>query len=139
MTGGGRGIGRGISLVFVREGARLALAACGKRPLTRRAGARFGTVDILVNNAGIDINKRVDLASVEEYDRIVDTNLKGTWMGCHYVAPVMMEAGGGSIVDISSIHGISGLAGMSTYAASKAGIISATRVIAQVLRPSTYG
>jgi NAD(P)-dependent dehydrogenase (short-subunit alcohol dehydrogenase family) len=165
VTGGGRGIGRGISLLFAREGARLVLAARGEEPLARTAEEieaagrealvvptdvsveedlrnavdaaveRFGTVDILVNNAGINANKRVDLASVEEYDQIVDTNLKGTWMGCHYVAPVMMEAGGGVIINIASVHGISGLAGMSAYAASKGGIISATRVIALDLAP----
>jgi NAD(P)-dependent dehydrogenase (short-subunit alcohol dehydrogenase family) len=96
---------------------------------------RFGTVDVLVNNAGIGCIKRVDLTSVEEYEQVVDTNLKGTWLGCHFVAPVMMQAGGGAIVNISSIHGVSGMPGMSAYAASKAGIIGTTRVMALDLAP----
>lgn len=165
VTGGGRGIGRGISLVFAQEGAKLVLAARGEQPLerTRRdvealgrevlvvrtdvskeedvrraidaAVERFGTVDVLVNNAGVGLHKRVDLVSMDEYDRVMDTNLRGTWMGCRYVAPVMMKAGGGSIINISSVHGISGIPEMSVYAASKAGIIGATRVMALDLAP----
>lgn len=165
VTGGGRGIGRGISLAFAQEGAKLVLAARGEKPLERTrkeiealgrevlvvrtdvskvedvkgaidaAVERFGTVDVLVNNAGIGCFKRVDLTSVEEYEQVVDTNLKGTWMGCHFVAPVMMKAGGGAIVNISSIHGVSGMTGMSAYAASKAGIIGTTRVMALDLAP----
>lgn len=165
VTGGGRGIGRGIALEFAREGAKLVLAARGEKPLERTrkeieslgrevlvvrtdvskaedvkgaidaALERFGRVDVLVNNAGIGSFKRVDLTSVEEYEQVLDTNLKGTWMGCHFVAPVMMEGGGGAIVNISSIHGISGMTGMSAYAASKAGIIGTTRVIALDLAP----
>jgi len=165
VTGGGRGIGRGIALAFAREGAKLVLAARGEKPLERTRKdvealrrevlvvrtdvskeedvrraidatvERFGTVDVLVNNAGIGLHKRVDQISVEEYEQVLDTNLKGTWMGCRFVAPVMMEAGGGSIINIASIHGISGMPGMSAYAASKAGIIGTTKVMALDLAP----
>ena len=96
----------------------------------------FGRLDVLVNNAGVTwFGKKVEEAPEELYDRLMDTNLKGMWMGCHYAVPEMKKLGGGAILNISSVHGVMGCDQQSAYAASKGGIIAGSRALAVELAP----
>jgi NAD(P)-dependent dehydrogenase (short-subunit alcohol dehydrogenase family) len=98
---------------------------------------KYGRLDILVNNAGIGwFGYNVDDEKMEEaYDRLMATNLKGMWMGIHYAVPEMKKIGGGSIINISSVHAWSSWAKGSAYAASKGGIVAGTRALAVELAP----
>ena len=165
ITGGGQGIGRGIALMFARQGARVAIASRTEQKLERvrreleELGAEvlavptdvgqeeqvkalidataenFGGLDVLVNNAGVGLGVPVDEMDMAEYDRLMDTNLKGMYMGCRYGVPLMKERGGGAIINISSVHGVNGGPGNTTYAATKGGIIGCTRGLAAELAP----
>ena len=165
ITGGGQGIGRGIALMFAREGAKLAIAqrtaarleetkkdieALGGEVLTMEVDVarpdqvkslvqttvqHFGQLDILINNAGKGLWVPVDEVEEEDFHRIVDTNLQGMWMGCHYAVPHMKARGSGSIINISSVHGIQGGERNSVYAATKGGIIGCTKALAAELAP----
>lgn len=92
----------------------------------------FGTVDILVNNAGITRDQLIVRMKEEDWDAVIDTNLKGAWNFCKAVLrPMMRNANGGSIVNISSISGVVGMLGQSNYSASKAGMIGLTKSLAK--------
>jgi NAD(P)-dependent dehydrogenase (short-subunit alcohol dehydrogenase family) len=91
---------------------------------------RFGRIDILVNSAGVAGGGPVHLVSVEEWDRVVDVNLKGTFLVCKHVLPIMLEQGSGSIINIASIEGLEGSEGGSAYNASKAGVVLLSRNMA---------
>ena len=93
----------------------------------------FGTVDICVNNAGISKDNLLLRLSVEQWDDVINTNLKSVYNMTKQVIRPMMKAKSGSIINMSSIIGISGNAGQSSYAASKAGIIGFTKSIAKEL------
>ena len=138
ITGGARGQGAAEARMFAREGAKVVFgdvlddegrqveaeigAAGGEAVYVRldvtdedswreavgTAVSRFGKVDILVNNAGIASWNAGDDASVEEWDRIMEINAKGVFLGTKAVVPAMRDAGGGSIVNISSISGMVG-------------------------------
>lgn len=167
VTGGGRGIGRGISLVLAREGAAIVIAdidsanAAATAEELRAGGTRvlvvpcdvtsaesaeaavaaavreMGGVDILVNNAGV-VGNHVGGASIDEHDwdLCYEVNLKGTWLMSRAVTPHFKERGGGKIVNIASIAGRMGGAGMAHYNASKAGVINLTQSLALDLGPS---
>lgn len=79
----------------------------------------YGKVDILVNNAGIAINKNFAMMEMNEWNKVMDINLNGCVLGMKHVIPEMKKAGGGSIINISSIGGIVGMAGSSPYTAAK--------------------
>ena len=138
ITGGARGQGEAEARMFAREGAKVVfgdvlddagrrveaeIAAAGGEAVYVRldvtdedawreavgtAVSRFGKVDILVNNAGIASWNAGDDASVAEWDRIMEVNAKGVFLGTRAVIPAMRAAGGGSIVNISSISGMVG-------------------------------
>ncbi|OAI42180.1 hypothetical protein AYO38_03280 [bacterium SCGC AG-212-C10] len=166
VTGGGRGIGQGISRVLAREGATIVIAdidlenaektaqelnADGTKTavidcdVTSEASAEsaiasavngFGRVDILVNNAGV-VGKHVGggVITLEDWDMCYQVNLKGTWIMARAIVPHFRSQGAGKIVNIASIAGRLGGAGMAHYNASKAGAISVTQSLAADLGP----
>ena len=97
---------------------------------------RFGAVDILVNNAGIGVVAPLDEISLEEHRRLVDVNLNGVFLGMRAVKAAMAVAGGGAIVNISSIDGLVGVKGMTSYAATKFAVTGMTRSAALELGPA---
>jgi meso-butanediol dehydrogenase/(S,S)-butanediol dehydrogenase/diacetyl reductase len=167
VTGGGRGIGRGISLVLAREGATIGIAdvdlanANATAAELRGSGAKvavfdcdvtsedsaaatiasavreLGKVDILVNNAGV-VGKHVGGGSIDEadWDMTFEVNVKGIWIMSRAVVDHFKERGGGKIVNIASIAGRGGGAGMAHYNASKAAAINLTQSLAMDLGPS---
>jgi len=161
ITGGARGMGKSHARHFVAEGARVvigdvldergAAVADGLGPDSCRyvhhdvtseddwraaiavALEAFGRLDILVNNAGILQHGSVAEMPLEDFKRVLDVNLVGCWLGVKHAIAPMTAAGGGSIVNISSIEGFAGAAGLSAYSASKFGIRGVTRAAAQEL------
>ncbi len=92
----------------------------------------FGTVDYLVNNAGITRDQLILRMKEEDWDAVIDTNLKGAWnFSKAAVRPMMRNENGGSILNISSISGVVGMFGQSNYSASKAGMIGLTKSLAK--------
>ncbi len=92
----------------------------------------FGTVDFLVNNAGIARDQLILRMKEEDWDAVIDTNLKGAWNFSKAVLrPMMRNENGGSIVNMSSISGVVGMLGQSNYSASKAGMIGLTKSLAK--------
>lgn len=167
VTGGGRGIGRGIAKVFAKEGAKVVIASRTAEQLDRTLKEiesmggivssvitdvsqssdvkkmidftveKYGKLDVLVNNAGIGwFGYAIDDEKMEDgYDRLMATNLKGLFMGIHYAVPEMKKNGGGSIINIASVHAWNSWDRGSVYAASKGGIIAGTRALAVELAP----
>ncbi len=154
VTGGARGIGKGVVETFVREGARRVwaldvneseLAALEKGALSvtgvavdvtssaavnavvERVRTESGGIDVLVNNAGITRDAMIHKMSDADWDAVVNVNLKGVFFVTRAVAPLMMEAGRGSIVSISSIVGLDGNIGQTNYAATKGGVVAMTK------------
>lgn len=164
VTGGGSGIGRAASLRFAAEGARVAVvdlsleaaeatgAALGPDALALQLdvtdddavrarvdeiAAAFGRIDVYFSNAGVpQAAKPIEKTSRQEWERIMDVNLRALFVGAQAVAPVMREAGGGSIVVTSSIAATRPRPGIATYVASKAGVNGLVRALALELAPS---
>ncbi|MEU4561605.1 glucose 1-dehydrogenase [Actinoplanes sp. NPDC023936] len=160
ITGGARGMGKAHARHFTAEGARVVIGDVleekGRRVAEEVGGvfvrhdvtsaddwaaavdaatSAYGGVDVLVNNAGILRHAPVAEMDPEEFRHVLDVNLVGSWLGIRQVVPVMRAAGGGSIVNISSIEGIAGAAGLAAYSASKFGVRGLTRSAAQELGP----
>ena len=164
VTGGSRGIGRGIALRLAKGGANVvityagnaaaaeevvsAMTALGVKAAAVQADAADmasaasvvaaaielgGTVDILVNNAGITRDNLLMRMKDEEFDAVINTNLRGVYAMMKAVAKPMMKARYGRIVNISSVVGIYGNAGQINYAAAKAGVIGMTKSLAKEL------
>ncbi|MGH2597781.1 MAG: SDR family NAD(P)-dependent oxidoreductase [Dehalococcoidia bacterium] len=92
---------------------------------------RFGALDVLFNNAGIaGESGRLAEQSEASWQRVLDINLTGVYLGMRHAIPVMLERGGGSIISTASVAGMVGFAGAAAYCAAKAGVISLTRVAA---------
>lgn len=165
VTGAGRGIGREIAFTLAAEGVRTAVLDVRQADLeeagaefqrrgwegapylcdVRDAGriavvvedvlARYGRIDILVNNAGVAPGGPVDVLSEEAWDANHDINLKGTFLMCKAVVPVMKKQRAGRIINAASFAAIVPSIGGAAYASSKAGIVSFTRVLAGELGP----
>lgn len=98
----------------------------------KQVTAEFGSVDLLVNNAGITRDQLILRMKEEDWDSVIDTNLKGAWNFSKAVMrPMMRNENGASILNISSISGVVGMLGQSNYSASKAGMIGLTKAIAK--------
>jgi NAD(P)-dependent dehydrogenase (short-subunit alcohol dehydrogenase family) len=100
------------------------------KSIVARCLKHFGRIDILINNAEIAAYKSVEKTNEREWDDIVDTNLKGTFLFIRQVLPVMKKQGRGVIINISSALGVEGEANFSAYCASKFGVIGLTQVVA---------
>lgn len=98
--------------------------------LVDEALQRYGRVDILVNNAGIFVRNAITEVSDDEWDRVLNLNLRGYFYTCRRVIPEMLKQGGGKIVNLSSIHGIRGTGTAVTYCASKGAVENFTRQLA---------
>ncbi|MEU1388991.1 MULTISPECIES: glucose 1-dehydrogenase [unclassified Nonomuraea] len=158
ITGGARGMGESHVRLFLEEGARVvfgdvleeegkALAAGTGATYVRHdvrspdewrravgtATELHGRLDVLVNNAGILTYGRIQDMAPEDFDRVIDVNLKGTWLGVKSVIDPMKAAGRGAIVNISSIEGFVGAEGLSAYAASKFAVRGLTKSAAREL------
>src|SRR3954470_7115871 len=157
VTGGAAGIGRAASIALAREGARVGIGdvdeeggervageiaddggqAFARRTdvrssddvaaLVREAVDRHGRLDVMVNNAGVAIPGSAGEMSEEDFQRVIDTNLAGVWRGMRFAIPQMLQQGGGSIVNTSSVQSHVGFVGWAGYAASKGGIDALTR------------
>ena len=158
VTGGASGMGRSEATIFAREGARVIVAdlleAEGKEvaksigdaarfvklDVTKEAEweaavafaeREFGKLDVLVNNAGISGTYTSDLTSSEAWDRVMDINAKGVFLGMKCAIPALKRAGGGAIVNISSISGFAGQQGVHmAYNASKGAVRIMTKTAA---------
>jgi 3-oxoacyl-[acyl-carrier protein] reductase len=98
----------------------------------KQVSSEFGTVDLLVNNAGITRDQLILRMKEEDWDAVIDTNLKGAWnFSKAAVRPMMRNENGGSILNITSISGVVGMLGQSNYSASKAGMIGLTKSLAK--------
>ena len=91
----------------------------------------FGTLHILVNNAGITDDALLLRMSEHQFDRVINTNLKGVWNMTKHAAKVLLKSGYGRIINISSISGVLGNAGQSNYSSAKAGVIGMTKAVAR--------
>jgi NAD(P)-dependent dehydrogenase (short-subunit alcohol dehydrogenase family) len=90
----------------------------------------WGGLDVMVNNAGIGVAATAPETSEEDFDRQIDVNLKGTFLGIKYAVPAMRDSGGGSIVNISSVAALVGVPDRAAYCAAKGGILALTRAAA---------
>lgn len=101
--------------------------------LVSTAKEKFGKIDIMVNNAGITKDTLIIRMSEDDFDKVIDVNLKGVFNCLKTIAPVMLRQKSGKIINLSSVVGISGNAGQVNYAASKAGVIGMTKSLAKEL------
>jgi len=150
VTGAARGIGKAIALKFALEGANIAftdltidevgaateheIASLGVKCKGYASNAaNFEEIDILINNAGITKDGLMMRMSEQQWDAVINVNLKSAFNFIHAVTPVMMRQKSGSIVNMSSVVGVSGNAGQANYSASKAGMIGLAKSMAKEL------
>ncbi len=152
VTGGAKGLGMEMAKLFAKEGAQVVAAdmselsfeaervegmllnvanseAC--KAFYSAVIEKYGKIDILVNNAGITRDSMTRKMSDEQWDLVIDVNLKGVFNLVRYVGPQMEEIGGGSIINISSVVGEYGNIGQANYSATKAGVLGLTKTWAK--------
>jgi NAD(P)-dependent dehydrogenase (short-subunit alcohol dehydrogenase family) len=160
VTGASKGIGRAIAGALGRAGARVALVARKADPLEQTAAAlreqkidaaafaadvsderqveqlavdiaaRFGNIQILINNAGINVRKNLLDFSLDEWRRVMDTNLTGVFLMCRAFLPLMKGQGYGRVINVCSTLSHVALPARTAYSASKAGLLGLTRALA---------
>src|ERR1041384_7036254 len=108
-----------------------AVDAKAAEEMVKAVKAEFGSVDYLVNNAGITRDKLIMMMSADDWDAVIDTNLKGVFNVTKPAVAVMVRQRRGSILNIASISGVVGMAGQTNYSASKAGLIGFTKALAK--------
>lgn len=162
VTGAAKGIGRAIAVAFAKEGCNIVLnyrstvpdelikeiEDCGVKclavqcdvsdfaqseELVKKAAEECGSIDVLVNNAGITRDTLLMRMKEEEFDAVIETNLKGTFNMVKHVSKLMLKQRSGSIINMSSVVGLMGNIGQVNYAASKAGVIGLTKSVAREL------
>ena len=161
VTGASRGLGKAIALALAAEGASIAAVARSEDALKEtieairavggtaepfaldvsddaavdatieKIATRFGHIDVLVNNAGVTRDGLLMRMKSEDWDAVLDTNLKGAFLLTKPVSRLMIKQRAGRIINISSVIGLMGNAGQANYAASKAGLIGFTKSIAR--------
>lgn len=159
ITGSGSGIGQATAKLFAKEGAKVAIVdriesnaskvadeinaeggiaiaitadvskAADAQRMVNETVKKCGRLDIIYNNAGIGPVNLVHTMPEEEWDRVLNINLKGVFLGCKYALPELMKHGG-AVLSTASVSGIEGSSGLPHYCASKAGIIAFTKVVA---------
>jgi len=162
VTGAASGIGEAIARAFAGHGATVVVSDIRQEPgeaVVRAIGEaasfllldasdpasweaavasieeRFGGLDILVNNAGAGSGGGIEREPIEDHRRVVELNFTGVWIGTKFAVPAMRRRGGGSIVNISSIDGLVGVEGLSTYVGTKFAVTGMTRSLAIELGP----
>lgn len=162
VTGAAKGIGKEIALQFAKEGCHIVLnyrsqvepetiaeiEACGvtckpvqgdvsdfsfAADMAKEVKKEFGSIDVLVNNAGITRDMLLMRMSEEEFDSVIQTNLKGTFNMVRHVSNIMLKQKSGAIINMASVVGLTGNVGQANYAASKAGVIGLTKSAAKEL------
>lgn len=164
VTGGGRGIGRAIALAYASEGASVVVAArtaseigevanaiqelggeslavptdvsveSDVQAMVERTMEQFGRIDVLVNNAAIFVWKSLEQMETDEWDRTINTNLRGVFLCCKEVVKPMVEQRSGKIINMASIHGKIGDKNLVGHCSSKFGVIGLTQSLAKELR-----
>jgi len=160
ITGGGSGIGQATALCFAAEGAKVVVAdinpnaasetsrliekngaaalavtvdvtqAASVQKMLHKAVEVFGRIDVLVNNAGFGLAATVEETDEADWDRLMAVNLKGVFLGCKYVVPIMRRQGGGVIVNTASVLALVGVQDRAAYCATKGGVAALTRAVA---------
>ena len=158
VTGGGRGIGKAIALQYSAEGATVIIAESNEQTGNETAGligghffkanisdeksvtslfeyvkTKFSRLDILVNNAGILQDSTLKKMEIDQFDTVINVNLRGTYLCGKAAADLMIEQGSGVIINASSVVAHNGNFGQTNYVASKAGVIGMTKVWAREL------
>jgi NAD(P)-dependent dehydrogenase (short-subunit alcohol dehydrogenase family) len=165
VTGASRGLGKAMSLALAGQGAQLALvgrdrdalaetqaailAAGGQaevfladvsseasvRELERAVLARYGKIQILINNAGMNLRKKIDEFTLDEWNRVMNTNVTSAFLMCRSFVPCMRGQGYGRIINMTSIMSHVSLPERTAYSTSKAGLLGMTRALALELAP----
>ncbi|MCU0491860.1 MAG: glucose 1-dehydrogenase [Chloroflexaceae bacterium] len=157
VTGAGSGIGRAIAQRFAAEGAYVVVAdldaaaaaqvatelgsacfglqvdvrsAAAVENLVAQALERWGGLDVLVNNAGVGVAATIPNTSEADYERLMDINVRGTFLGMKYAIPAIAAAGGGAVINMASIAALVGIPDRGVYCAAKGAIMAMTKAAA---------